>query len=157
MKRKIKKTVKSILCTCASMCTPFLRKQSMLNPHTARDILDRYQPKPAGTADGCNTLLDPTCDLQIVVPAYNVEKYLAACMDSILNQQTKYTYKVVLVDDGATDQTPQIADRYADDERVMVIHQENRGLSGARNQALNRLTGKYMSMVGPVLGTEPCS
>ncbi|MBR5451685.1 MAG: glycosyltransferase [Clostridia bacterium] len=98
-----------------------------------------------GSGIAQNELVKPyTCDLQIIVPAYNVEKYLRSCMDSVLNQKTKYSYKIVLVDDGATDSTPQIADEYANDDRVIVIHQKNRGLSGARNTGLKKIFAKYV-------------
>lgn len=87
------------------------------------------------------------CDLQIIVPAYNAEAYLEECLQSILTQKTKYTYQIVLIDDGSTDTTPAIADRYALDERVLVIHQQNAGFSGARNTGLKNLFAKYIMFV----------
>lgn len=86
-------------------------------------------------------------DLHIIVPAYNVEKYLRGCMDSILGQPTKYSILVTLIDDGSRDSTPAIADEYASDERVEVIHQENRGFSGARNRGLENIRGSYVMFV----------
>ena len=66
---------------------------------SARETLLGFSPPPTGTAAADNRLLEPECDLQIVIPAYNVEAYLAQCMDSVLAQETKYTYRVNLVDD----------------------------------------------------------
>ena len=76
-------------------------------------------------------------ELDIIIPAYNAEKYLRECMDSVLGQQTQYSFRVLAIDDGSTDETPEILDEYAArDSRVNVIHQENRGHSGARNAGL---------------------
>ena len=118
LKGAIKGTLKGILNTAA----PVFSRRSAMDSSSARETLLRFSPPPTGTAAADNRLLEPECDLQIVIPAYNVEAYLAQCMDSVLAQETKYTYRVILVDDGATDTTPAIADTYSDDPRVTVIH-----------------------------------
>lgn len=65
--------------------------------------------------------------ISVIVPVYNVEKYLCRCIDSIL-AQTFTDFELILVDDGSTDNCPAICDKYAaKDSRVCVIHQENRG------------------------------
>lgn len=74
--------------------------------------------------------------ISVIVPVYQVEKYLRRCVDSILNQ-TFEDYEVILVDDGSKDSSGKICDEYsALDTRIKVIHQENRGLSGARNTGI---------------------
>jgi glycosyltransferase involved in cell wall biosynthesis len=143
VKGAIKGTLKGILNTAA----PVFRRKSALDSASARETLLRFSPPPTGTAAADNRLLEPECDLQIVIPAYNVEAYLAQCMDSVLSQKTKYTYRVILVDDGATDATPAIADTYSDDPRVTVIHQRNKGLSGARNTGIREIFGKYLMFI----------
>ena len=143
----LKSLIKSALKVACNAAAPLCSKQSAMDSDTARSVLHAASPRPSGTALRKNTLLAPTCDLQIVIPDYNVEEYLADCMDSVLNQQTKYDYRVILVDDGSTDATPAIADRYAADSRVTVIHQANRGFSGARNVALEALFGRYLMFV----------
>ena len=143
----IKSGIKGVLKACLNVSAPLYSRVSSIDASSARETLNRFSPKPAGTPDATNLLPDPRCDLQIVIPAYNVESYLAKCMDSVLSQKTKYTYHVVLVDDGSTDATPAIADRYAADSRVTVIHQENRGFSGARNVGLSTLFGRYIMFV----------
>ena len=71
--------------------------------------------------------------VSIVVPVYNMQKYLAACIKS-LKAQTLSDLEIILVDDGSTDGSGKICDRYQKkDSRIKVIHQENRGLSAARN------------------------
>ena len=76
-------------------------------------------------------------ELDIIIPAYNAGRYLRECMDSVLGQETRYSFRVLAIDDGSTDETPEILDGYAArDSRVKVVHQENRGHSGARNAGL---------------------
>lgn len=82
--------------------------------------------------------------ISVIVPIYNVEKYLPACMDSILEQSYK-DIEIIMVDDGATDSCPAICDEYAKkDARIHVIHQENGGLSAARNAGLAASKGEYI-------------
>lgn len=74
--------------------------------------------------------------ISIIVPVYNVEKYLCRCIDSILEQTIK-NYELILVDDGSTDNSGKICDDYQKkNEQIIVIHKENGGLSSARKQEL---------------------
>lgn len=83
----------------------------------------------------------------IIVPVYNVERYLEKCLDSILNQSWK-EFELILVDDGSTDASGEICDRYAlKDSRIQVIHQMNQGLSGARNTGLDHAAGEWIVFV----------
>ena len=80
----------------------------------------------------------------IILPVYNVEKYLGECVDSILSQTFK-DFEVILVDDGSKDSSPAICDEYAEkDSRVKVIHKENGGQSTARNIGLEKASGDYI-------------
>lgn len=90
---------------------------------------------------------NPTYDLQIVIPAYNVEKYVRQCLDSVAQQKTKYRVQVVVIDDGATDRTPQIVDEYRDRPGFRIIHQPNKGFSGARNTGLTHIDARYVMFV----------
>ena len=87
--------------------------------------------------------------LSIIVPTYNVESYLSNCLDSLINQDiTRQDYEIIIVNDGSTDSSPEIADLYGKNfEHVKVQHQENQGLSGARNQGLKIARGKYVLFV----------
>lgn len=80
----------------------------------------------------------------IIVPVYNVEKYLRRCVDSILNQTYK-DFECILVDDGSTDNSGKICDEYVKlDSCVKVIHQSNKGVSAARNVGLDIASGEYI-------------
>ena len=82
--------------------------------------------------------------VSVIVPIYNVEKYLAECVDSILGQ-TFQDMEIILVDDGSLDSSGQMADDYAvQDQRVKVIHKENGGLSSARNAGMKIACGEYI-------------
>lgn len=85
--------------------------------------------------------------ISVIVPVYNVEKYLSRCVESLINQT--YTYlEIILVDDGSQDNSGILCDQYASqDERIKVIHKENGGLSSARNKGLNIASGKFISFV----------
>ncbi len=85
--------------------------------------------------------------ISIIIPIYNVEKYLPACVESIL-QQTYKNLEVILVDDGSPDRCPVICDELAQkDDRIRVIHQKNKGLSGARNTGIDNAQGDYLIFV----------
>lgn len=85
--------------------------------------------------------------LSVIVPVYNVEKYLARCVDSVLSQ-TLSGFEMILVDDGSPDKSPEICDEYAmKDSRVKVIHKKNGGLSSARNAGLEVCKGEYIFFI----------
>lgn len=85
--------------------------------------------------------------LTVVVPVYNVEKYLSKCIDSILKQTFKVS-EIILVDDGSTDRSGQIADEYASKyNNIRVIHQVNGGLADARNTGIDAATKEYIAFV----------
>ena len=86
--------------------------------------------------------------ISVIVPVYNTEKYLQSCIDSILAQR-QYICEIILVDDGSTDQCPAICDEYARQwpDLIAVIHQANQGSSAARNCAIDRAKGMYLSFI----------
>ena len=86
-------------------------------------------------------------EVSIIVPVYQVENYIRQCVDSIL-AQTFTDFELILVDDGSKDRSRQICDEYAKaDDRVKVIHQENGGLSDARNKGMDQAVGNYFMFV----------
>lgn len=85
--------------------------------------------------------------VSVIVPVYNVEKYLDRCMKSILGQ-TYSNLEIILVDDGSIDKSSIICDKYKEiDERVRVIHKDNGGLSDARNVGIDISTGNYITFI----------
>lgn len=85
--------------------------------------------------------------VSIIVPIYNVEKYLDRCIQSLVNQ-TLNDIEIILVDDGSPDNCPQMCDEYAQkDNRIKVIHKQNAGLGYARNSGLDIATGEYVAFV----------
>lgn len=85
--------------------------------------------------------------LSIIVPVYKVEAYLRKCIESLLNQTFK-DFELILVDDGSPDKCPEICDEYASlDSRVQVIHQNNMGVSRARNIGLENASGEWIGFV----------
>lgn len=93
--------------------------------------------------------------ISIIIPVYNVEKYLSNCLDSII-EQTWTNLDIILVDDGSNDKSGEICDDYAiKDSRIRVIHKLNAGLSAARNSGLNVAKGDYVGFVDSDDWIEP--
>lgn len=85
--------------------------------------------------------------ISVIIPVYNVEKYLPECMSSVCGQSYK-NLEILLIDDGSTDESGRICDQWREkDSRIKVIHQENRGLSAARNAGLEVCRGEYITFV----------
>ena len=93
--------------------------------------------------------------ISVIIPAYNLERYLAICLDSLL-KQTYQELELIVVDDGSTDGTGDIADRYAEtDPRIRVIHKENGGVSSARIAGIRAASGEWVGFVDGDDYTEP--
>lgn len=85
--------------------------------------------------------------ISVIIPVYNVEKYLCQCLDSVINQTYK-NLEIILVDDGSTDDSGKICNEYAKrDRRIIVVHKNNGGLSDARNAGIDICKGEYVSFV----------
>ncbi len=85
--------------------------------------------------------------ISVIIPVYNMQQYLKQCIDSVINQTYK-NLEIILVDDGSTDDSPNICDEYAlKDNRIKVIHKQNSGVSSARNAGLDIAKGDYIGFV----------
>lgn len=93
--------------------------------------------------------------ISIIVPVYNTDKYLKKCLDSLINQ-TYNNLEIICIDDGSLDQSPEILDAYArQDKRIKVIHQQNGGAAKARNTGLDAATGAWITFTDSDDWMEP--
>ncbi|MCH5296590.1 MAG: glycosyltransferase family 2 protein [Ruminococcus sp.] len=84
----------------------------------------------------------------IIIPVYGCEKYLNACVQSVLNQKGSHNYEIILVDDGSKDRSGEIADKLAEQyEQVKTVHKKNNGVSSARNRGIQEAKGKYILFI----------
>lgn len=118
-------------------------KESVLE---AKRFLNEFSKDPETSCVSLNQI-EPQVDLHIIIPAYNVEKYICQCLDSIVKPNKKISYTVTVVNDGSTDGTGELLQKYADVEQVEIITQENKGFSGARNTGLKKIKGRYICFV----------
>lgn len=87
-------------------------------------------------------------DATVIIPCYNVEHYVAECLDSMLNQNTSYNVEIITIDDGSTDSTAEILRQYSTKmTNFRIISQCNKGLSGARNTGIREARGKYLIFI----------
>lgn len=87
--------------------------------------------------------------VSIIVPVYNVEKYLRKCLDSLINQTLK-EIEIICINDGSTDKSLEILEEYKNrDSRIILLNQENSGQSIARNNGIKKATGEYIGFVDP--------
>ena len=141
-------SVKTFIKRIVGATSPLLIRKSVMTATEAEKLLNAYSPRPTGSCVALNTM-KPEVDLQIIVPAYNVERFIADCLESVVQQKTKYSFLATVVNDGATDHTGEIIEEYHTKypELIEVITQENKGLSGARNTALSCLKGRYITFL----------
>lgn len=109
----------------------------------AINYLGRIQKDPTNGCI-CNNNINAAYDLQIIIPVYNQEKYLRECIDSVISQETNYSYVITCVNDGSTDSSLEILEEYVKYSNFQIINQSNKGHSGARNAALNNIQGHYI-------------
>lgn len=119
----------------------------MKDMENARNFLQKISPNP------CNSCIcrqkDNECkyDLQVIIPAYKTAQYIEKCVDSVLSLPTSHNIICTVVNDGSPDNTDVVLKKYENDRRVEVVTQENRGLSGARNRALDMMKARYVTFL----------
>ena len=90
--------------------------------------------------------MEKNIKVSVIVPVYNVEKYIRQCLESIINQTYK-NLEIIVVNDGTKDNSMKIVEEYLSDERIKVINKENGGIASARNRGIDEATGEYISFV----------
>lgn len=130
------------------LCKAKSHEQISIGPkevEKAQTLLNTLHADPHNSCI-CQNLVatTPQYDLQIIVPAYNVEKYIKECLDSVLSQDTSFSYIVKVINDGSTDETSKILETYKNQQRIEIIHQKNKGFSGARNTGLKEINARYL-------------
>ena len=117
---------------------------------TADEALDYLHGMSPDAGHSCVTdrvLPSSDCDIEVIVPCYNAEKYAEECIDSILAQETKYSFFVTIVNDGSKDHTREVLQKYENLTNVKIIDQANSGHSGARNTGITQAHGRYLLFV----------
>lgn len=113
-----------------------LEKWNYSNPHCVSNTFSR------------NPLPDKELDLSICIPAFNAEKTIITLLQQIENQKTSFKFEVLIVNDGSTDQTGSLVELFIEGkENYRIYHQENAGLSAARNKAIHNSSGRYLTFI----------
>lgn len=123
----------------------------------AREYLESISAMPKTKTEIMDLRLpDPCIDLSVIVPTYNDERYISDCVRSIQNQKTRYSYEIVIVNDGSTDSTCELIHSMADaDARIRVFDQDNGGPAAARNTGLVRSCGRTITFIDADDRIEP--
>lgn len=112
----------------------------------AREMISDMRKKPNMESNPINHYADESVQLSIIIPAYNVENYIEECLLSVLKQKTRYSYEVIVINDGSTDETEKKIKQFKS-EKIIYIKQTNNGVSSARNRGLDLARGKYVLFV----------
>ena len=125
------------------------RTENMQSVDEAMDFLHSVHPDNGGS---CVNDIVPNenrakYDLDIIIPVYNAAQYVEECVDSVLAQNTRFSFHVTIVNDGSTDSSRDKLKKYENDLRITIIDQRNAGHSGARNSGLANVKGLYVMFV----------
>ena len=119
----------------------FCRNKSNLTIDEAYKLMENCSRKPEMKCTSTNRICSR--ELSIIVPAYNAEKTIKDCIDSVVSQQTNIDYELIVINDGSTDNTKDIVSSIKS-EKIVLINQENKGFSGARNAGIDASVGEYI-------------
>ena len=124
-----------------------MRKKPAISTEDAYDLIVRAHDNPKVSFQVKKQNRKDAVDVSIIIPVYNVEKYLKECLDSVFLQKTKYKYEIIVVNDGSTDSSLEILELYKEKKNYHIINRENGGLSAARNSGIDAAVGKYYLFV----------
>lgn len=123
------------------------REHTNLSLQDAKNLINEVYPHPDNGLEFVNPEINDELDLSIVVTVYNYADKLEENIPTYLNQKTKYNYECIFVNDGSTDSSGEILEKYIDDEKVKIVNRKNGGLSAARNSGINIASGKYIMFI----------
>lgn len=130
------------------MVTP---TKKLLNIEKAYETLNKISPRPIGKYEfPVNKPIDENIDLSIIIPIYNVEKYIEECLLSVINSDTSINYEIICINDGSPDNSFEIVKKLKNmfpTKNIKLISQNNSGLSGARNRGIDEAVGKYIMFI----------
>ncbi len=134
---------------CATVMELYYGKPVYKTVENAYEEISQIRFKPSGTCYTADRQCSkqPRYDLDIIIPVYNVESYLQTCLNSVIDQQTKYSYRTIIIDDGSTDKSTKIIEKFSRNASVLIIKQKNRGVSVARNVGLDCVDARYVLFV----------
>ena len=116
-----------------------------MNYDKAKKLLNTVRPDPDASCFRERTLeCDHKYDLDIIIPCYNVERYIESCINSVLHQDTSYSVRIIAINDGSKDSTLQILETFRKSDDFVLINQENKGISLARNRGLELVEAEYI-------------
>ena len=118
-----------------------------INAEDALKIINEVCPDHHYRYECSNRAIDYNIDLSVIIPVYNYVSLVNECIESVLNQETKYHFELIIIDDGSTDGSREAVLKYQDYPNVTVILQENMGIAGARNTGINHAVGRYLMFI----------
>lgn len=114
------------------------------NLEECKNELNEFYKNNTASSIGQNTIHKSKFNLQVIITSYNNEQYIEKCINSVLNQKTKYTYNIVIVDDESNDNSREIIDKYSVHENIKIIYKKNGGCSSARNAGIKDIYSDYI-------------
>lgn len=125
----------------------FLRGTVNIRKQEAYKKVNSVSEKPNGEYLCKERKISKDINLSIIVPAYNASKYISTCINSIVNQVTKYKFEIIIINDGSTDNTLEKLNEFKKYKNIKIINQANKGFSGARNRGIDEACGQYLMFV----------
>lgn len=119
-------------------------KECKMKEEEAKRILNKKRSNGYKRSKKINRGKEFETDVSIIVPVYNAEKYIGKCIESVIRQETRYNFELLLINDGSTDNSLKIMQSYLQYKFVKIINQDNRGFSGARNRGLDEANGNFI-------------
>ncbi len=136
-----------VICFCIRSLIPCSYKKSCDNPHTCAEKVFKKPESDAFRFENMPTK-NKNVDISVVIPTYNAEKYIKACVDSVLNQKTKYNIQIIVVNDNSTDNTKQILNQYNGKTNIKLIdYTEGGSAAKSRNKGLTYGEGRYITFL----------